>query len=391
MIHVDGKKHVVVIGKYYPPELGGIEKYTEDVARSLSHKYRVTVVVHNTAVTDSIESRDGVTVIRCGTKRIVKAQPISPSMWRHLWRLKPDLIYFNAPNFWASAALNVIHRRCPIIITHHADVFGRRTLKLMVLPLYRALVRRSRHLVVNSIKNARISPDLPRDVPSIVEIPWGVDHTIFEPKDINDRALRLKRAERFGDAFVVGFVGRLVRYKGLSVLVRALDQVKDVCAIIVGDGPLRPHVEAQIAELGLQDRIHLTGRVSHARKIEEMHYMDAFVFPSLETTEAFGAAQIEAQLLKLPVIASDLPTGVTDITDETTGILVAPGDPTALANALKSLRDDRKRAIRLGEAGRNRALAKFTLRKFEERIVELIDSCFNEAAETIDQKRELAI
>ena len=385
------EKHVVIIGKYYPPEFGGIEKYTSDVARSLSRKHRVTVLVHNTASEDSIERDGNITIIRCGTKRIVKAQPISPSMWTHLWRLKPDLIQFNAPNFWASAALSIMHRRCPIIVTHHADVFGRRLLKLMVLPFYRSIVRRSQHVVVNSIKNARISPDLPEDIASVVELPWGVDDSLYQPQNFQTEVFRKRRADRFGDAFVVGFVGRFVRYKGLSVFLQAMQKTERIRAILVGDGPLRPQVEAQISELGLADRVHLTGSVSDARKIEEMAYMDALVFPSLETTEAFGAAQVEAQLLKIPVIASDLPTGVTDVTNDATGILVPPGDAGALARAMEKLRDDRALAAKLGDAGRKRALARFTLRTFEKRIADLVDACLQaETAGEVERRRRLA-
>lgn len=384
--------HVVVIGKYYPPEFGGIEKYTADVVRSLSRKYKVTALVHNKeSPHDSVEQDGDVTIIRCGTMGIVKAQPISPSMWTHLRRLQPDLIYFNAPNFWASAALAFMHRDCPLIITHHADVFGRRLLRWLVMPFYRSLVRRSRHVVVNSIKNARISPDLPQDIGSLVEVPWGVDDRFYSPPDRDD-AFRARREKRFGDAFVVGFVGRFVRYKGLQVLLRALSEVEGVHALLVGDGPLRPLVEAQIEELGLGDRVHLMGNVSDESKIEEMSYMDALAFPSTETTEAFGASQVEAQLLKIPVIASDLPTGVTDVTDNTTGILVPVEDHSALAAALKTLRDDPELAARLGEAGRRRALARFTIRAFEKRIADLVDSCFEERAAALlqEEQRRLA-
>ena len=175
------------------------------------------------------------------------------------------------------------------------------------------------------------------------------------------------------------------------MLLQALQKTENIHAILVGDGPLRAQVEAEIDELGLADRVHLTGSVSDARKIEEMAYMDALVFPSLETTEAFGAAQVEAQLLKMPVIASDLPTGVTDVTNDATGILVPPGDHVALAKALEKLRDDRALAAKLGEAGRKRALARFTLRTFENRIADLVDACLQaETSGEIEGRRRLA-
>ena len=142
-IIVSSRKHVLVVGKYFPPYRGGVEQYTADVVHIAAKKYRVTVLVHSSGPNDEIEHDGNVTIIRCGTRWTVKSQPISPSMWWHLRRLKPDLVHFNAPNFWAAAALNVVGPRCPIVITHHCDVFGRPLLKRLVMPFYRRLVRRS--------------------------------------------------------------------------------------------------------------------------------------------------------------------------------------------------------------------------------------------------------
>jgi glycosyltransferase involved in cell wall biosynthesis len=369
-----GKKHVLIIGKYYPPEHGGVERYAADIARVAARKYRVTVLVHHTGPGDSVEELDGITIIRCGTKRIIQSQPISPSMWRYIWRLEPDLIQFNAPNFWAASALVLRRPKCPMIITHHADVFGRHVLKWLSMPFYSALVRRSSCVVVNSLKIARISPDIPPDVRHVREIPWGVDETIYRPVDVNSDAYREERRRRFGDAPVIGFVGRFVRYKGLSVLIEAMRRFDGAHAMLIGDGPLRPKIEREIKAAGLGGRVHLTGNITEDRKIREMSYMDVLAFPSLETTEGFGLVQVEAQFLGLSVVASNLPTGVTDVTiDKMTGLLVEPGDPAALCRALKLLCDDRALARRYGAAGRARALGNFTLRAFEERIASLLD------------------
>jgi rhamnosyl/mannosyltransferase len=366
------KKHILIIGKYYPPEHGGVERYTSDVVAVAARKYRVTVIVHNTTPHDQIEKNGDITIIRCGTRRIVKSQPISPSMWGHIRRQKPDLIHFNAPNFWAAAALCLIGHRCPIIITHHADVYGRPTLKKLLLPFYRYLVRRSAHVIANSIKNIKSSIDLPPEIPSAIAIPWGVDHHVYQR---TPRNVPTERTRRFGDALVVGFVGRLVRYKGLSVLIKALESVDNVHALVIGDGPLRSQIEKQVRQAGLNDRVHLIGNVDEPRKIAEMQMMDALVLPSVETSEAFGLVQVEAQLLGIPTIASDLPTGVTDITvDGVTGLLFPPGDHLALAEILRKLASDRDMARRLGETACQRSLTNFTLEAFQNRVAALFDS-----------------
>jgi glycosyltransferase involved in cell wall biosynthesis len=77
----------------------------------------------------------------------------------------------------------------------------------------------------------------------------------------------------------------------------------------------------------------------------------------------------------LPVVASRLQTGVIDVTiDNITGLLVPPGDPIALADAISCLIRDRALAQRLGRAGRKYALKRFTLDAFQNNFVELFDS-----------------
>ena len=172
-------------------------------------------------------------------------------------------------------------------------------------------------------------------------MPWGVDAGLYQPQAANDQIHIARRADRFGNAVVVGFVGRFVRYKGLSVLISALSRMDNAHALLIGDGPLRPQIETEIEAAGLSQRVHMIGNVDDRRKVEEMLFMDVLAFPSLETTEAFGAVQVEAQLLRIPIVASDLPTGVTDITiNDLTGLLVPPGDSGHLAEALTKICND---------------------------------------------------
>ena len=351
---VSAQKHILVVAKYYPPFRGGIEQYTLDLVNAVEPNYAVTVIVHNHNAKDEIERHGNVTIIRCGTPWIVKSQPISPSMWWHLSRAKADLVHFSAPNFWAAALLNFVGPRCPLVITHHCDVYGRPLLRRVVMPFYRRLVRRSAAVVVTSAKNVAVSQDLPPGIPRVEVIPCGVDHRKFLQADAD--------VGRSPAGAVVGFVGRFVRYKGLPVLISALAMLKDVQAVLIGGGELKGALERQIAELGLASRVRILDGADDARKIVEMRNMDIVVLPSIETTEAFGIVQVEAQLLAKPMIASDLATGVTDVTvNDVTGLLVPPGDAHALAGAIDRLIRDEVLRKRFGEAGRQRALSSYTL------------------------------
>ena len=370
-------KHVVIIGKYYPPEFGGVERYAQDVARIAAKTHRVTVLVHNKGPKDCIEQDGNVTVIRCGTNKTIKAQPISLSMFAHMRSLRPDLIQFNAPNFWAAAMLMLTRYNGPLVVTHHADVFGRRFLKRAAMPIYHRLLRKATCIVLNSLKNAATSTDIPAGAGPLVAIPHGVDASSYKLNSRDRDDTLNERRRLFGDAPVLGFIGRFVRYKGLSVLVDALVRLDGVHALMIGDGPLRRQTEEQARIAGVAERMHFLGNVDEITKIRSLVMMDVLLLPSVETTEAFGLAQIEAQLMGVPVVASNLPTGVTDVTiDGETGLLVPPGDPEALANAVSRLIGDPDLAARFGRSGRDHALRHFTFDQFQQRYEGLLDMIF---------------
>ena len=368
-------KHVVIVGKYYPPEFGGVERYAQNIAHVAAKAHRVTVVVHNRGREDRIEEDGNVTIIRCGTSKIISSQPVSPTMLKTLRSLKPDLVHFNAPNFWGAGMLALSGYKAPMIITHHADVYGRPLLKRAVMPIYRHIARRATCIVVNSLKNAETSKDLPQNVCRYVEIPWAVEPQNYLLSHDDRAALLTERRERFGDVPIVGFVGRFVRYKALPVLIEALSGLSGVHALLVGDGPLYAQIEEQVRAAKMSDRVHFLGSLDEASKIRAKGMMDVLTLPSNDTTEAFGLVQVEGQLMGLPIIASRLPTGVTDVTlNEVTGLLVPPNDPEALADAISRLVNDKAFAHRLGAAGRERALQKFTMDIFEARWSKLLNT-----------------
>jgi rhamnosyl/mannosyltransferase len=244
------------------------------------------------------------------------------------------------------------------------------------MPLYRHHARRAQAVAVTSLKNAALSTDLPSNTNHVVEIPWGVDNSKYIPLDEASRLqMMAERQRRFGAGPIVGFVGRFVRYKALPMLLDAITRLPKVRAVLVGDGPLRSQVEQQAKAAGLMDRVHFLGSVDERSKINLMNMMDMLVMPSNETTEAFGVAQVEAHLLGLPVIATNLPTGVTDITvDGHTGLLVPPDDPQGIADAITQLVDNPVYARGLGANGRQRALRHFTLDAFEHKWTRLIEA-----------------
>jgi glycosyltransferase involved in cell wall biosynthesis len=357
---------IVELGKFFPPnQFGGIEMVAELFARALAEHHDVTVICHNNRPVYDEEVRDGFKLIRCATEFFGYSQPVSLRMGRILRRTNPDLILLHAPNFWAALMVELYCPRVPVVVIHHADVQGRRLLKSILRPLYRRIVRRSRLVIVASKRNVGQSVDLPKPPGRVCELPFGVDETAYELNLAERAQIVASKKELFGDSIVVGFVGRFAWYKGLSVLLKAVRPLPEIRLLLVGDGSLRAQLTREAEGLGIADRIRFVGHVSEAEKVKYLHMMDMFVLPSTHVTEAFGIVQIEAQFCGRPVIRTDLPTGVRDITIHgVTGLAVPAGDVRSLSDAIAQLSRDSALREQFGRRGRERAVSHFSRRKF---------------------------
>jgi glycosyltransferase involved in cell wall biosynthesis len=155
---------------------------------------------------------------------------------------------------------------------------------------------------------------------------------------------------RFGlrqSEFVIACVGRLANVKGHKYLVEAVDlllkEYPDCCLVIAGDGPLRPQIEAMIADRKLGHRIRLVGFTADISGFLAMS--DAFVLPSL--SEGLPISLLEAMASGLPVIASAVGGICEVVTSPENGVLVPPADSAQLFGALEDLyqRPDRRKAL----------------------------------------------
>jgi glycosyltransferase involved in cell wall biosynthesis len=166
-------------------------------------------------------------------------------------------------------------------------------------------------------------------------------------------------------------VGRLKAPKDFLTLIRALAALADqeYEALIVGDGPDRSEVEAEIQRLGLEDRVQLAGERGDVPEL--LAASDVFVLSS--RSEGLPVSVLEAMAAELPVVASRVGGLAELVVDGETGILVPPGDEAALAQALGRLLADSGLRRRLGAAGRARAESSFDLSAFRRAHLELYD------------------
>jgi glycosyltransferase involved in cell wall biosynthesis len=226
----------------------------------------------------------------------------------------------------------------------------------------------------------------------IVERGVPRERIFLAPNAVDDSLLT---ASYDGDAFrsgmgigrheiVVGSVSSIVAYEGFATLLRAAallrDQGKPVRVLIVGDGTEREALLELVAELKLKDAI-LPGRVGPDEALQAQAAIDVFSCPreDLRVTRLVTPLKpVEAMALGKPVVLSDLPALAELLGSDGAGLLVPPGDPAALAEALAGLRDDPRRRAEMGEAGRAEVAAKRTWG----RVAETYRSLYRSVAES---------
>lgn len=173
------------------------------------------------------------------------------------------------------------------------------------------------------------------------------------------------------------FAGRLVSLKGPDIAIRALAHLIGQLGVgqarldIIGEGPKEYVHELQdmVRVLGLEEKVSFVGRIDHSELLERYTEYDVLLLPS-RWPEPFGRVMLEAMARGLPVVAAN--TGGTPevISDGDNGLLVPPGEPLMLANAVKRLAQDPVLAHRIRYAALESVREKYVL----ERIVEQLES-----------------
>lgn len=350
---------ILQIGKYYPPVKGGMESVLRELCEGLLDAgCEVTALTAALGPEDRVEALDARgrgRLVRCGAAAVAASQPVIPSLLHHLRReaalAPPDVVMLHGPNPLAAAVLLALRRglppACLLTVWHHADVARQRLGRRLVRPWTAALLRASDGVAVSSTALRDGSQELAAVRDRVEVIPFGVDPARWRPGDRAD-----------GGRFL--FVGRLVYYKGLDLLLDAVARTPGAALDVVGDGPLAPRLRARVAAEGLADRVRLHGEVDDGALDRLLARARALVLPSDHGSETFGVVQLEAMAAGIPVIATALPTGAAAVgRDGETGLLVPPGDAAALAQALARLHAEPGTARAMGEAGRRRVETAF--------------------------------
>jgi phosphatidyl-myo-inositol dimannoside synthase len=362
------KRHLLVTNDF-PPKLGGIQSYLWDLWSRLDPSSFVILTATSdidAAAFDAAQAERGIRIERVPGQILFFPTPGALAAVRAAVKEHEiDLVLLDP-----ALPLGVLGPRLDVpygVILHGAEVTvparlpGSRATLARVLRGARLIVSAGRYPAAEA---RRVVPDL---VASLVEIPPGVDAGAIVPLNAAER-----RAARAGLGLptagpLLTSVSRLVPRKGMDVLIEAANRLApsypDLVVAIAGDGRELGHLQRLAEESPVTVRV--LGRVSQEDRAGLLGAADIFVMAcrnrwlGLEQ-EGFGIVFLEAAAAGVPQVAGDSGGASEAVLDGETGLVVRdPGNPGAVAEALRSLLSDPTRRRRMGRAARSRVQESF--------------------------------
>jgi len=376
---------VLQLGKYYPPEKGGMERVVATLCRGENTLVESSALVCNKGRATTVEQIDGVTVRRVGSLATVGAVTLAPALPAWLARTPADVIVLHEPNPMALLAYFIARPRVPLVVWFHSEVIRPRwQYRLLYEPLLKFALGRASCVVTSSPPLLDAAPLAPyRDKCRAIPLGIPVERYVASAGVMTEAAQRRRAAPRP----VLLFVGRLVGYKGVDILLRAMPGLK-ADLVIVGDGPRRASLESLAGELRVLDQVRFVGEVTDDELLAWYHASDVFVLPSVTRQETFGVVQLEAMLCGRPSVSTEVGTGSSWVNQhEQTGLVVPPRDPAALHAALARLVTDPGLRRRLGARARGRVLERFTA----DRLCESTVALYRELTGIVEPLQEPAV
>lgn len=357
---------IVHFGKYYPPDMGGIESVTQTLAEGASAAgYEVLIICFDKAKSES-NPNSVVKVQRYSIQKMISSQPLS---WGYLLGAvregrRADIVHLHAPNLVATLASFFIGKRPKLVVHWHGDIVGKGLLRRLVMPLEWLSLSRATSILATSQLYADSSKFIQAFSKKVRVVPLGV--TSPEIKQGHEH-LSPRLAAFVAGRRLVLCVGRLTAYKGFSVLIEAAKYFPDSVAIVVAGGgellmPLTEHINRE--QLG--GKVLLAGRVSDEELSALYRNADVFCLPSIERSEAFGVVLIEAMAYGLPIVATNIKgSGVPWVNaHHVSGMNVMPSDARGLAAACIEILNNPTLRLQLARGARERFNNNFTAATF---------------------------
>jgi rhamnosyl/mannosyltransferase len=376
---------VLQVTTYYD-RVGGIETAVRELVNGLKQWCNVEVLCTKQGLASERTLVEGVKVDSIAAAVTVRKRPLALQMPLELRQRSADVVHYHLPFPLAIAS----HLLAPpsaraTVVSWHADLIGYPRLKHMIEPFLQSFLSQTGAIIVSSRKMIEQSESLRRHSDKCHVVPYGVDPRPLE-KFNHQRVAEIK--SKLGGPLVL-FTGRLVYYKGVEVLIQAMQKVNATLAI-AGTGPFEPELRELTKKLGLENRVRFLGAVEGDYLTDLYHACDAFVLPSLSAAESFGIVQVEAMMCGKPVINTSVDSTVPEVSVHgETGLTVQPNNWAELSAAINLLLNDQKLGTRLGEEARQRALARYSQEQYAKSVVKVYEQVLEYEQKQLEQEFSL--
>lgn len=351
----------LVFSNFHPKNTGGIEKVSDQITHEVIKNNKNIRVCHLFGGARNKSSKlNGV--------QLVSIRILISKFGLHflllgnlklLWYgFKTKTILFNDPypTLWpAILILKIFNKK--IIFFYHATP----KIPMLILPLYKFLIDVLYTGSVAIVSSPVLKNNLP-DRCNVEVIPLWLDDDIHYKKP----------PESLPNKFFL-FIGRISSYKGIEVLAKVVPELPEVNFVIVGEGDLE-HVIHDLRIRGKKNLFFINRFVSESEKNFLLRRADVLIFPSTNSGEAFGIVQLEAMRFGLPIINTDLKTGVNYVGRANYNALTTePKDPKSLQLAIKSLVYDEELRVKLSQNSLKLYEKKFSKKLSVEKLINIIN------------------
>jgi glycosyltransferase involved in cell wall biosynthesis len=297
-------------------------------------------------------------------RRVVCGLDLSPLLAGRVVRAlraeRPDLVHTHMVHADVYGSFGAHTLRTPFVSTRHND-------DRYLLGPFRYVDRALMHgvgrivAISDAVRAFHVRAGL--SAKKLVTIHYGLDAPPTRPSEVTPEQAGIPK-----DAPLVLAVGRLIAQKDHATLLAAFARVReshpDARLAILGWGPLEQATKARAAALGLDGSVLIPGRVEPR---DWLARADVFAHPS--RWEGFGIVLLEAMHSSLPVVATSVSAIPEIVVDGTTGFLTSPGDVGSMADRISQLLADPALRRSLGDAGRARAGAEFSVAAMADRTL----------------------
>lgn len=405
---------ILMLSWEYPPvSHGGLARHVQDLSEALVRKgIEVFVVTQGSAELPADEIINGVRVLRTIPVAVTANNFVEDILQLNFQLLERALVLFRELDnnldiihghdwlvFWASKVLKHSFTT-PLIYTIHATEFGRN--QGIYNDMQRYINDLEWYASFEAWKLIVCSQYMNNEVRNLFQVPE--DKAVVIGNGVNEENYRGDSSPAYRDFYaspdedIVFYVGRIVREKGIQVLIQAIPEILKTNPktkfVIAGKGPYLDNLRSLAEYLGVAERVYFTGFISDRERNNLYRIADVAVFPSLY--EPFGIVALEAMVTRTPVIVSEVGGLAEFVRDGENGLTVKPNDPQQLAEKIRFLLNNKDRAREMASRAYEIVkrdftwdeIANKTLAVYEEVIAEYRKSGWSRKKKVIERRED---